>query len=353
MKAFAMLKAGTTGWIDLPRPSCGPFDAIVRPLAVAPCTSDIHTLYENSLGAKDCIVLGHECAGVVDEIGSEVRDFRIGDRVIVPAITPDWRTREIANGTNHCHCSGMLSGWKFSNIKHGVFADYVHVNDADMNLAHWPHGVTPAQAVMMSDMMSTGFHGAELARIKFGAACAVIGIGPVGLMAVRAAFLRGAGRIFAVGNRKVCADLAVEFGATDIVDYRREPATRQIMEATAGEGVDHVIIAGGPPEVLTCAVEICKPGGVVGNVNYFSSGEFLPLPRRAWGSGMAHKQLNGGLTPGGRGRMERMANLVRYKRCDPGKLVTHIFKGSEHIPEALELMHHKPPMLIKPLVLLN
>lgn len=95
----------------------------------------------------------------------------------------------------------------------GVFAEYFHVNDADGNLAHLPEGMDLAAAAMISDMVPTGFHGAELADIQFGDNVAVIGIGPVGLMAVAAAAIRGAAGIYAVGSRKNCCDLAMEFGA--------------------------------------------------------------------------------------------------------------------------------------------
>ncbi len=352
MRGLAMLKIGEIGWIEKKRPVCGAFDAIVRPLALAPCTSDIHTVYEGALGDRNDMILGHEAVGVVDEVGAMVRDFRPGDRVIVPAITPEWRTTAVEEGVPASHSEGMLSGWKFSNIKDGVFAEFFHVNDADMNLAKLPDDMSLEQAVMLSDMVTTGFHGAELAKIQLGAIVAVIGIGPVGLMAVAGATLRGAGRIFAVGSRPACVEAARKYGATDIVDYHAGDIVQQIREATSGHGADHVVVAGGPPEVLGQAVEICKPGGVIGNVNYFGSGDNLEIPRLAWGVGMGHKQINGGLTPGGRVRMERLASLVSCKRVDPGLLVTHVFHGWESLEKALELMHHKPADLIKPVVLI-
>ncbi len=352
MRAFAMLKIGATGWINKPRPSCGKFDAIVRPLALAPCTSDIHTVYEGALGERTDLVLGHEAAGEIVELGTEVRDFKVGDRVIVPAITPNWRTRAIQEGVPPQHSEGLLSGWKYSNIKDGVFAEFFHVNDADMNLARIPEGVTLEQAVMLCDMAPTGFHGVELAEVGFGDAVAVIGIGPVGLMAVAGAVLRGAARLFAVGSRPHCVEVARQYGATDIINYHHGDIVKQIIKANGGRGVDSVIIAGGPPEVLAQAVEICKPGGHIGNVNYFGEGEFLQIPRTAWGVGMGHKTLRGGLTPGGRVHMERLAKMVEYHRFDPGKLVTHVFHGMEQLPHALEMMHSKTPELIKPVIMI-
>jgi threonine dehydrogenase-like Zn-dependent dehydrogenase len=297
------------------------------------------------------MILGHEAVGEVVEVGSEVKDFKPGDRVVVPAITPDWRTSEVQRGY-HQHSGGMLAGWKFSNIKDGVFGEFFHVNDADMNLAHLPKEIPLEAAVMIPDMMTTGFHGAELAEIELGATVAVLGIGPVGLMAVAGAKLRGAGRIIAVGSRPVCVDAAKYYGATDIVNYKNGPIDSQIMDLTEGKGVDAAIIAGGNADIMATAVKIVKPGGTIANVNYFGEGDVLPVPRLEWGCGMAHKTIKGGLCPGGRLRMERLINLVFYKRVDPSKLVTHVFQGFDNIEKALMLMKDKPKDLIKPVVIL-
>ena len=351
MKGFAMLSIGKVGWIEKEKPTPGPFDAIVRPLAVAPCTSDIHTVFEGAIGERHNMILGHEAVGEVVEVGSEVKDFKPGDRVVVPAITPDWRTSEVQRGY-HQHSGGMLAGWKFSNIKDGVFGEFFHVNDADMNLAHLPKEIPLEAAVMIPDMMTTGFHGAELAEIELGASVAVLGIGPVGLMAVAGAKLRGAGRIIAVGSRPVCVDAAKYYGATDIVNYKDGPIESQIMNLTEGKGVDAAIIAGGNADIMATAVKIVKPGGTIANVNYFGEGDVLPVPRLEWGCGMAHKTIKGGLCPGGRLRMERLIDLVVYKRVDPSKLVTHVFRGFDNIEKAFMLMKDKPKDLIKPVVIL-
>lgn len=352
MKGFAMLEIGKVGWIDTERPSAGPYDAIVKPLAVAPCTSDIHTVWEGALGDRKNMVLGHEAVGVIEEVGSEVKDFKPGDKVIVPAITPDWRSMEAQDGMP-MHSNGMLSGWKFSNFKSGVFAEFFHVNDADMNLALLPKGMPLEQAVMLSDMATTGIQGAEMANIKTGSTVAVIGIGPVGLMAVAGASILGAGRLIAIGSRKVCVDLALEYGASEIVDYRKGGLVEQVLEKTKGKGVDSVIIAGGDKNTISDAVKIVKPGGTVSNVNYYGTGDTLPIPRIEWGSGMAHKDIRGGLTTGGRLRMERMADLCTYGRIKPEKMVTHVFEGFDKMEEALMLMKEKPRDLIKPVVLLD
>ncbi len=351
MKGYAMLGIGKTGWIEKEAPECGPLDAIVRPLAVSPCTSDVHTVWEGAIGERTDMILGHEAVGEVVEVGCMVRQFKVGDRVIVPAITPDWGSLEAQAGYS-MHSGGMLAGWKFSNFKDGVFADYFHVNEADANLALLPDGVAAEEAVMLADMVPTGFHGAELADVQYGDSVCVIGIGPVGLMAVAASQLRGAGRLFAVGSRPICTEVARGYGATDIINYREGDIVEQILNATDGRSVDKVIIAGGGTETLAQAIRMVRAGGRIGNVNYFGTGDYLTVPRVDWGCGMAHKQIFGGLMPGGRLRMEKLVSLMQYGRLDTKPLLTHRFEGMEHIEEALMLMKDKPKDLIKPVVVI-
>ena len=119
------------------------------------------------------------------------------------------------------------------------------MNEADGNLALLPDSLDPAAAVMLSDMVPTGLHGVELADVQFGDTVCVIGIGPVGLMSVAGAAIRGASRLFAVGSRPNCVELAKEYGATDIINYRDGDIVKQVMELTKGQGVDRVVIAGG------------------------------------------------------------------------------------------------------------
>ena len=305
MKGYAMLKIGESGWIEKDRPACGPMDAICRPLAVAICTSDVHTLWEGAIGERHNMILGHD---------------------------------------------GMLAGWKFSNFKDGVFSEYFHVNDADGNLALLPSNITPVDACMLSDMVPTGFHGVELADIQFGDSVLVIGIGPVGLMSVAGANMRGASRIIAVGTRPVCVEAARGYGATDFISYKNGSIEDQVLAMTNGKGVDKVVIAGGGCETFESAIKCLKPGGKIGNVNYLGSGTYVTIPRVEWGVGMGHKQISGGLMPGGRLRMEKLGSLVAAGKLDVHPLVSHVFEGWEHLEEALFLMRDKPADLIKPVV---
>lgn len=208
-------------------------------------------------------------------------------------------------------------------------------------------------ATMISDMIPTGFHGVELAKVTYGEDVLVIGIGPVGLMAVAGAALRGAGRILAVGTRPNCIALAKEYGATDIISYKDGSIDEQVMKLTNGKGVDKVIVAGGDVDTFIEAVKSIKLVGIIANVNYLGSGDFVKIPREAWGVGMGHITIVGGLMPAGRMRTEKLANLIMNGRLDVSGMLTHKFEGLESLPEALELMRNKPKDLIKPIVIIS
>jgi threonine dehydrogenase-like Zn-dependent dehydrogenase len=295
--------------------------------------------------------LGHEAIGEVVEVGNKVKDFKPGDRVLVPSITPDYMfTYDHQILPCGQHSGGMLDGYKFTSETEGVFSEYFSVIEADQNLALIPEGVSDRQAIMIVDMMNTGFYGAELADIQFGDTVVVYGIGPVGLMAVAGARLRGAGRIIAIGNRPITQEIAKLYGATDLVDYKVGPVTKQVKTLTNGKGVDKVIVAGGTLEAIGDGMRMLKPHGKVANIVYFATSGKLEIPLNSWGFGMANKDLVSGCCPGGRARMERLALMVQNQMVDPAHLITHTFNGIDRIEEAFEMMHDHPRDLIKPVV---
>jgi threonine dehydrogenase-like Zn-dependent dehydrogenase len=247
----------------------------------------------------------------------------------------------------------MLNGWKFSNVKDGVFSEYFHVNEADGNLAHLPKSINIQDAVMLSDMVPTGFHGVNMAEVEYGETVVVVGIGPVGLMAVAGAVLRGAGRVFGVGSRQNCQDTAKYYGATDTINYKDGDIVEQIKEAMNGKPVDKVILAGGELDTFDQAVRLVRPGGIVANINYLGSGDYIKIPRVEWGLGMGHIRIIGGLMPGGRKNMEYLARVIENGRLDVSPLLTHRFEKFDDLEEALLLMKDKPRDLIKPVVTLG
>lgn len=350
MKGYGSIKLNETGWLEKERPVCGPLDAIARPVALSPCTSDIHMAHGGS-GEKKNLILGHEAIGEIVEVGGMVTKFKPGDIVVVPAGTPNWLALGV-QGKYNAHDEGLLGGFKFVSKKDGTFAEFFHINLADANLAHLPEGMAPEAALMVVDMMSTGLHGVELAEVGYGDTVVVMGIGPVGLMAVAGARLKGAGRIIAIGTRPNCISVAKEYGATDIVSYKEGDVVAQVLEMTKG-GADKVIIAGGGQETFEQAVTMTKECGTISNVNFFDVTHTLSMKAYLWGLGMANKDIRGGFCPGGALRMIKMLELVKYGRIDTTKLISHRFRGFEKIEDAYKLMEEKPADLIKPVVFID
>ncbi|MFC0598295.1 NAD(P)-dependent alcohol dehydrogenase [Streptomyces palmae] len=347
MKAFVMKEIGRVAFMEKPVPEPGPNDAIIRTTRALICTSDSHTV-QGGIGPRQDLTLGHEAVGVVHAVGGGVRDFQPGDRVLVGAITPDWGDLATQNGYPS-QSGGPLGGFKFANSKDGVFADYFHVNEADANLAKIPDTISDELAVYCADMMSTGFVGAEHGHIPIGGTVAVLAQGPVGLMATVGARLRGAGRVIGVESVPDRQRLARMYGADDIIDFTSEDVIERIDELTGGQGVDTAIEALGADITFQTAVKITKPGGTISNIGYYGEGEFVHIPRVAWGVGMADKTITTGLCPGGRLRMERLLRVLETKRVDPSHLTTHTFSFDE-MERAFEVSDKKLEDVIKVMI---
>jgi threonine dehydrogenase-like Zn-dependent dehydrogenase len=347
MKAFVMRAIGRVGFTDKPIPEPGPNDVIVKTTRALICTSDSHTV-RGAIGPRENLTLGHEAVGVVYTVGSNVKLFKPGDRVVCGAITPDWG--DPASQAGHSSQSGApLGGWKFSNTKDGVFAEYFHVNEGDANLAKIPETVSDEAAVYCCDMLSTGFMAAENGHIPIGGTVAVFAEGPVGLMATAGAKLRGAGLIIGVESVPKHQDLARQFGADVVVDFTQEDAVARILALIDGQGVDTAIEALGSDVTFQSCIKATKAGGVISNAGYHGEGEFVHIPRVEWGVGMAEKTIATGLCPGGRLRMERLLRILEMRRVDPTALTSHTF-AFEQMERAFAVMDQKLDGVIKPLI---
>lgn len=352
MKGFGMYSVNNVGWIEKEKPVAGPRDAILRPIAVAPCSSDTHVSHGGASTFENRI-LGHESVGEVVEVGSSVKNFKPGDKVIVNCVTPDWEAPLVQDGfSNNAHDHGMMGSFKFVLQKDGVFAEFYHVNNADANLFKLPEDVSIEDALMTTDMMSTGFHAVENAEIHYGDNVVIFGIGPVGLMSVAGSALAGAGKIYAIGTRPNCVDLAKEYGATHIVNYKEGDIVEQILDLNHGK-VDKVILAGGDAKSFNQALQLTAPNGIISNVNFLDATWNIDFPAPLWGLGMSNVSFKSGFCPGGARRIERLVRLIQADRVHPGKLLNYKYEGFDKIEEAFHVMDEKPRDLIKPYVLIN
>ncbi|MCI1903470.1 MAG: zinc-binding dehydrogenase [Enterococcaceae bacterium] len=351
MKGYGAIKINQPGWIEKERPTAGPLDAIIRPTALAPCSSDIHVIHGGFGEITDRIV-GHEAVGEVVEVGNLVKNFQPGDKVVIPCTTPDWEAVSLQDrNINNAHDFGLMKSFKFLSQKDGVFAEFFHVNNADANLVHMPENVSVEDALMTVDMMSTGFYGVENAEVSFGDTVVIFGIGPVGLMAVAGTALRGAGKIIAIGTRPNCVELAKEFGATDIVSYKDGDVVEQIL--AMGGKVDKVILAGGNCSTMNQALALVKPNGIISNMNFLDVKDKFDIPAALWALGMGDITIRSGFCPGGARRIERLLEIIKAGRCHPGKLLNKKYTGFSEIENAYKIMEEKPRDLIKPYVVID
>jgi threonine dehydrogenase-like Zn-dependent dehydrogenase len=348
MRAFSITQSGEPRLVEKPAPeNPGPNDAIIKTTVALLCTSDIHGV-ERRAGLEREITLGHEAVGLVYKLGSEVKGLQDGDRAAVGASTPCYKCINCLRGETS-HCKRMLGGVKFGNIKNGVLAEYFYVENAEANVARIPDSVPDEAAVYASDMMSTGFMGAENARIPTGGVVAIFGQGPVGLMATAAARLLGAGFIIAVENITKRKDLARHFGADAVVDFTEDNPVDEIMRLTDQEGVDSTIEAVGSQGSFENCIKVTRPGGTISVIGYFTEGEYVGIPRYEWGFGMGNKSIRTGLCPGGKERMIRMLRLIENGRIDPTALTTHALEF-DFVEKAFNMMSRKESGIIKPLI---
>ncbi|MFH1700641.1 MAG: NAD(P)-dependent alcohol dehydrogenase [Candidatus Zixiibacteriota bacterium] len=347
MKVFVMNGIGKVDFSEKPIPKAGPNDAIVKTTHALVCTSDVHTV-NGAIGDRKNLTLGHEAVGVIHELGRAVKGFKIGDRVAINAITPCYKCENCLRGFTS-QCTQMLGGWKFANIKDGVFAEYFHVNEAEANLAIIPEDVSDEAAVYTTDMISTGFMGAEHANIPLGGTVAIFAEGPVGMMATAGAKLLGAGLIIGVETVPNRKKLAKHFGADIIVDFKKVDPVEEIKKITDGQGVDSAIECLGAQSTFEACVKVTRPGGTISITGYFGEGEYVNIPRLDWGVGMSDKTIRTGLCPGGRERMKRLIRLIQTRRVDPTPMTTHRFKFRE-VDKAFQLMATKDDGIVKPLI---
>jgi threonine dehydrogenase-like Zn-dependent dehydrogenase len=229
-------------------------DAIVRLTASAICGTDLHFVRGTVAPMVEGTILGHEGVGIVEEVGKDVRNFRAGDRVVVPSTIACGYCSYCRAGyyaqCDHANPNGSDAGTAFyggpkdSGPFHGMQAEFVRVPYAAVNLVKLPEEVSDDQAIMLSDIFPTAYFGADLAEIDDGDTVAVWGCGPVGQFAVASAKLLGAGRVFAIDRIESRLEMAREQGA-EVINFEEEDPTEAIKRLTGGIGVDRAIDAVG------------------------------------------------------------------------------------------------------------
>ena len=332
---------------EVNRPRPGPGEALIRITLTTICGTDVH-IVKGEYPVRAGLVLGHEPVGVIEELGSGVTGYDVGERVLVGAITPCGQCEACLTGhLSQCgHGSGYeaIGGWRFGNTIDGAQAEYLLVPSAQANLAKIPDDVTDEQVVLLADIASTGFAGAESGGVRIGDTVVVFAQGPIGLCATAGAKLMGAAQVIGVDSDPVRLAMARRMGADVALDFTKVDVLDEVKRLTRGTGADVAIEALGTQQTFESALRTLRPGGTLSSLGVYAGK--LEMPYSAFAAGLGDHRIVTTLCPGGKARMGRLIAMVQAGRFDPTPLLTHRFRLSE-IGEAYRVFSNRLDGVLK------
>src|SRR5215217_2298553 len=332
MRATLMYEAGDVRVEDVPEPSIvEPTDAVIRVTRASICGSDLWP-YASLEPTETGRPMGHEAIGLVEDVGAEVRNIKVGDLVVMPFAFSDG-TCDFCHEGLHTACvnGGFFDGYGSSAAQ----AEAIRVPLADGTLYAVPVGEDDAlmpSLLTLSDVLGTGHHAAVVADVKPGDSVAVIGDGAVGLCGVIAAKRLGAEQIIIMGRHEDRTGLARELGATDVVAERGDEAVQRVRELTGGFGVHAVLEAVGTEQSTQTSVEIARPGGAVGRVGvpHYAA---IPLAQPMF---FKNVKVGGGPAPV-RAYIDELLPDVLDGKIEPGRVFDRTV-GLDGVPDGYRAM---------------
>ncbi len=318
MRALVYHGPGKPAWESRPRAAIqDSTDAIVRITTSTICGTDLHILKGDLASVTEGRILGHEGIGVVEEIGSAVSEFHVGDKVIVSCVTACLRC-DFCKKAMYSHC--RHGGWILGNTIDGTQADLVRIPHADGSLHPFPPGAEEEAMVMLSDILPTGFEcGVLNGQVKPGDTVAIVGAGPVGLAVLMTAQFYSPAAIFVIDLDDKRLAVARQFGATTLINSTDGHAARRVMELTDGAGVDVAIEAVGIPATFDICQAIVAAGGRFANVGVHGKPVQLHM-ERLWDRNISltTRLVDTTTTP-------MLLKIVQSGKLQPRELVTHRF----------------------------
>jgi threonine dehydrogenase-like Zn-dependent dehydrogenase len=331
---------------EVERPRAGVGEAVIRVTLTTICGTDLH-IVRGEYPVKPGLIIGHEPVGVIAELGPGVTGYEVGERVLVGAITPCGQCRACLSGhLSQCgHGAGYeaLGGWRFGNTINGAQAEYLLVPHAQANMAKIPDELTDEQVVLLADIASTGFSGAEAGQIKIGDTVVVFAQGPIGLCATAGAKLMGAALVIGIDGDSNRLAMARQMGADVVLDYREYDVVAEVQKLTGG-GADVAIEALGTQQTFESALRSLRPGGTLSSLGVYAGK--LQIPYEAFAAGLGDHRIVTTLCPGGKERMRRLMEVVRHGRVDLTPLLTHTFSLDE-ITEGYKLFGERRDGVLK------
>ena len=325
MRANVFRGVGDFGIEEVPRPHADVGEAVLRGTLTTICGTDLH-IVRGEYPVPSGLVIGHEPVGVIEELGPGVSGFEVGQRVLVGAITPCGQCHACLSGhlsqCGHGHGHEAIGGWRFGNTMNGAQAEYLLVPHAQANLAPIPDELSDEQVVLLADIASTGFSGAESGGVRPGDAVVVFAQGPIGLCATAGARLMGASLVIGVDGDDARLAMSRRMGADVTLDYRAVDVATEVRRLTGG-GADVAIEALGTQGTFENALRSLRPAGTLSSLGVYSGK--LAVPYEAFAAGLGDYRIVTTLCPGGKERMRRLMELVRHGRVDLTPLLTHRF----------------------------
>lgn len=297
-------------------------DAIVKVEACSICGSDLHIYHGHGFSEDIAFCVGHEAVGEVMETGSGVQRLKVGDKVMIPAAVGCGACRACLAGVINLCEFGMGSCYGLSAKLEGSQAEAVRVPAADMNAVRVPDGVSMDQALMMTDALATAWYGARSADIQPGSSVAIIGLGPIGLMAVDSAFVMGAHVVYAIDPIAERRALAEAAGA---IALHPDDGLDRIKADTKGRKLDCVVEVVGSDTTVDFALRLVRPRGTVSVIGVQQSRRF-PFPlERAFAAGLTFRTGTCSVPE----ELPALFPLVQSGRLRPEKYISHRMPLSE------------------------
>jgi alcohol dehydrogenase len=332
MKALVYHGPGKKAWEEKPKPQINETtDAVVKILKTTICGTDLHIMKGDVPAVVDGRIIGHEGVGIIEDVGSAVSNFKKGDHVIISCITSCGKCESCRKGM-YSHCAN--GGWILGNLIDGTQAEYVRIPCADNSLYPIPAGSDEEALVMLSDILPTGFEcGVLNGQVKPGDTIAIVGAGPIGMAVLLTSQFYAPAEIIVIDTDENRLNVAMTFGATQIINSAHEDPVEKVMALTNRKGVDTAIEAVGLPETFELCEAIVNAGGHIANIGVHGKSVSLHL-ETLWSKNVTitTRLVDTITTP-------MLFKNVQSHKLQPSKLITHHFR-LDQIMEAYDTFGH-------------
>ena len=275
MKALVLKEYNTFSHEEVPVPEIGPDDVLIRVKACGICGSDVHGM-DGSTGRRiPPIIMGHEAAGVIEKIGSNITEWKTGERVTFDSTVVTRQDFYSQKGTFNLSDYRKVLGVSCGEYRqNGAFAEYVAVPQTV--LYRLPEGLSFEQAAM-TEPVSVAFHAVNLIPCEINDSAVVVGCGMIGLFVIQALRIKGCGKIIAIDLEPSRLELALKFGADHAIKSDVGDTIEQVRQLTHGRGADMAFEVVGITPTVNLAINAVRKGGKIGLVGNLSSKVDLPL----------------------------------------------------------------------------